>query len=123
MTGYHLSIGYLSGESIVDDRGKAWDCLRMAVGKISQSPERLTEEAVRVQSGIDRQKCREVADAMHPDAGSNAITLINHQQQVMLTASGGGEYRPIKEAVSRAFCRLAIEELHKLGIEVNLTVA
>jgi hypothetical protein len=43
--------------------------------------------------------------------------------EVMQLAGGGGQSRRVKEAVRRAFSRLVILKMHKLGIEVNFVVA
>lgn len=129
MTGYHISIGYLSGY----DKDEAWKVLKMTVLDLCHNPHHLVDEAVRF--GVDpRTACEYAAayvGASEATQGTEDSTLriIEKNEaegtppQIMQLAGGSGESRTIKEAMRRAFCRIVMREMHKLEIEININVA
>lgn len=121
MTGYHISIGYNSGAPI-----SAWEFLLESVEHISAAPEYIVREVRRETLNWTEEELRPFA-ARYKAKDDDTLTIIQPTEgangQVMQLASGGGESRLIKEAVRRAFCRLVMLEMHKMRIEVNVTVA
>ena len=129
MTGYHISIGYLSGY----DKEEAWEVLKRVVLELCNAPERIAEEAMRF--GMDGAVAREYAEAYRGASletrGTEDSTLRiiegeraeGNPPQIMQLAGGAGPSRVIKEAMRRAFCRLVMYEMHKREIEININVA
>jgi hypothetical protein len=123
MTGYHISIGYNSGGPI-----NAWELLVEAVEEVCAAPGHITAE---VKRETLEWKDEELHDYVYRYKARDDQTLTitppdpddDKDGEVMQLAGGGGEGRRIKEAVRRAFSRLVILKMHKLGIEVNLVVA
>jgi hypothetical protein len=121
VTGYHISIGYNS-----NGRQDAWALLMETVEEVCAAPGHIIAEVKRetlewkdaeLQEYVERYKARDdsTLTITPPDGDKDG--------EVMQLAGGGGESRRIKEAVRRAFCRLVVLRMHKLGIEVDLTVA
>lgn len=127
MTGYHISIGYLSGY----DKDEAWEVLKKVVLDLCHNPHHLVDEAVAF--GMNPASAAEYAaayvNASEETRGTEDSTLRiieakdGDPPQIMQLAGGGGESRTIKEAMRRAFCRLVMREMHKLEIEINVNVA
>lgn len=128
MTGYHLSIGYLSG----GDKAQAWDTLKTVVLNLCHDPVRIANEAVRL--GMNRTTAHECARAFASASlefqGTEDSTLriiegdrAEGNPQIMMLAGGSGQSRTIKEAIRRAFCRLVMTEMHRRDIEININVA
>jgi hypothetical protein len=129
MTGYHISIGYLSGY----DKDEAWQVLKKVTLDLCNHSVRIATEAILF--GMDPFKAEEYARAYEgaslEQRGTEDSTLriIEADEkegtppQIMQLASGTGESRLLKEAMRRAFCPLVMEEMHKLGIEINVNVA
>lgn len=124
MTGYHISIGYQSGSSSRHDRDSAWRELLATVAKLREQPQRITQEAKRLDSGLLLPDLLECAETHRAASEGCAVQIVERGDgdEVMLLASGGEPGRACKESVRRAFCRLVIEEMHSKGIEINLTV-
>lgn len=130
MTGYHISVGYQSGGP---DKDEAWEILKRVVLDLCNAPALIADEAITF--GMDRATAIEYADAYvgasEATRGTEDSTLriieANAAEetpaQIMQLAGGAGPSRPIKEAMRRAFCRLVMTEMHKLGIEININVA
>lgn len=121
MTGYHISIGYNS-----EPAPNAWELLVEAVDETCASPNHIINEVRRetlewsadeLLEFVERYKARDdqTLTIMPPDG--------DRRGEVMQLAGGGGQSRLVKEAVRRAFARLVILKMHKLGIEVNFVVA
>lgn len=129
MTGYHISIGYLSGY----DKEEAWEVLKRVVLELCNAPARIAEEAMRF--GMNGAVAREYAEAYRgaslESRGTEDSTLRiieanpveETKPEIMQLASGGGPSRIYKEQMRRAFCRLVMDEMHKLEIEININVA
>lgn len=127
MTGYHISIGYLSDY----DKDEAWSVLKMVVLDLCHNPHHLVDEAVRLGMlpQIASMYAAAYTGASRENAGTGDSTLRiiegseDSPPQIMMLASGTGESRLIKEAMRRAFCRVLMREMHKLEIEINVNVA
>lgn len=130
MTGYHISVGYQSGGP---DKDEAWEILKRVVLDLCHAPARIADEAISY--GMDRASAIEYANAYVGASeawrGTEDSTLRiieanaaeDTPPQIMQLAGGAGPSRTIKEAMRRAFCRLVMAEMHKLGIEININVA
>lgn len=128
MTGYHISIGYLSGA----DKDEAWIALKRVVLELCHNIARIADEAACF--GMSTKVANEYAlayqDATEEQHGTKDSTLRiierkgeNDPPQVMQLAGGSGESRDIKEEMRRAFCRLVMHDMHQLGLEININVA
>lgn len=131
MTSYTLSIGYLSGYSTDLDRDAAWLALLESVNARRSDPQAIIREAKRFDAP---DKCRngcctiaEAAAAYDPSNNDLTVVVIDERgpdgednRRVVQYASGD---RDLKEHVRRAFCRLIIQDMHRRGIEVDLSVA
>lgn len=143
MTGYYLELGYnaaLGGEQQI----KAWDTLVAVFTNVIGDPERVVREVQRVEAGAASEEAiRECAVwYTHPERTPDVdCTFRIHDKEDFIApmtdnlepapfkpyiaqlASGGGPGRATKMAVRRAICRLVIEDMHRLKIEVNLRVS
>jgi|ERR1043165_2461901 hypothetical protein len=131
MTGYHISIGYLSGGPY--DKEDAWEILKQVALDLCNAPARIADEAISF--GMNRDIATEYAaayvGASIATRGTEDSTLriieANEKEgtapQIMQLAGGADPSRSIKEAIRRAFCRLVMYEMHKREIEININVA
>lgn len=130
MTGYHITIGYLSAA----DKDEAWRVLKGVVASLCADPTRIAAEAGCF--GMSPAVASEYAEAYRSFSSKNGrtedstlvilerdATTPESEPQVMQLASGGGFERGAKEATRRAFCRLVMNEMHKLEYEININVA
>lgn len=121
MTGYHLQVGYQSGNSKAD----AWEALKAIVADLRTRPNELAVECARYDD-FSKADLMEYAELYQGDRDAT-ISIIeadgDREAEVMQLASGMGASRDIKEALRRAFCRLVICRMHERGMEVNLVVA
>lgn len=130
MTGYHITLGYQSGISRrVGDQGTDWEHLKAAAEMLCQHQDQIAAEVRKERVLVSAEVLDEYVSRYRLSGDEEDLTLNfvepsgDEKGEVWQAASGGGESRAIKEAVRRAFCRLLILEMHRLGIEVNLTVA
>lgn len=114
MTGYHISIGYNSGYA----SGGTDETLEIA---LFDEARKLAEKTAMIANRAG-QTVDEVQAYFDP-AGCGLNINKHDSHQVMLMASGGGQWRSVKERIARAYCQLLIESMHQRGIEVNLVVA
>jgi hypothetical protein len=129
-TSYYLSVGYLSGYSFQGGPDAAWEVLKWIVERLRHEPSKLVAEARRL--GAPERCARGCCDlrelAERYGAGEDlTLTVVERVDEddapvryIRQVASGD---RMLKEHVRRAFCRLVIEEAHREGIEVDLTVS
>ena len=130
MTGYHISIGYMSG---CPDKEEAWETLKAVVLDLCNAPALIADEAISF--GMDRATALEYAGAYVGASIANrgtedsTLRIIEADAkegtppQIMQLAGGIDPSRSIKEAIRRAFCRLIMREMHKREIEININVA
>jgi hypothetical protein len=127
MTGYYIEAGYCSGAS----REEAWAKIKEITNYLCEHPSLIVEEALKFGApksadgdGIEyyAQKYKERTDlTIRIKEGIDEFTKEERNQVVQL-ASGGGRGRVMKEHMRRAFCRLVMYEMHKLELEVNISV-
>jgi len=124
-TTYIIQIGYLSGASTQISHDEAWKILKEYTARLSRQPQIIHDEAVKF-GAPETCPCGCGATLMehceiYGEDHNPGIPLIidDQRQQIVQLASGS---RTMKEHVRRAFCRLLIYEMHRHGIEVNLTV-
>jgi len=110
MTGWHLKIGY--SHDYNQDNGVE---LVAAVALIVGDKTHLAGMADVPQGFVEE----------YLDPGGCAVTFpeSNGLPQVMLLASGGGEFREMKEAVARTIALMAMEAMHSKGINLTVVVA
>lgn len=127
MTGYHITVAYLSGY----DRGEAWQVLKRTTLELCHNWQRIAQEAQRhgMAGNVAAEYAMAYKDAGDATRGTEDSTLMiigakdDEPPQIMQLADGEGSSRTIKEAMRRAFCRLVMEDMHRLGIEININVA
>lgn len=131
MTGYKITVGYNSRFSKEEVAIKL-----LEIGQhIANNTETLAQEAVKF-GFIGTSIAMEYAlpFQMQEDLTIQFITephnYIDEEDQtagnfysyIWMLASGGGESRKYKEEVRRAYCRLILVEMHKLGMEININI-
>lgn len=126
MTGYTLTIGYMGGYSCKLSNEEAWQCLVKSTQELREQPQRLIEEARRLNAP---ETCDQGCCTLEGVAGTYSASftggnplVINHEKGYVAQYASGSD-RAIKEHMRRAFCRIVIEEMHRVGIEVCLSVA
>jgi len=123
MTGYHITLGYMSNRNDGANREVWQEVVRLALN-ICDSPELIASEAVAL--GMSPATAREYAQA-YKERFDSTIRFKeadgDSPAQIMQLAGGAGPSRSIKEAMRRAFCRLLMHECHKREIEINVNVA
>lgn len=140
MTGYYLELGYNSSLG-TPQLGLAFSTLVGVFMNLVNDPDRVTREVLRLEPGADAVLVLQVAGWYgHPDRPKedltfkvvergdthpeiNALEAAEFKPYIQQYASGGGAQRGASESVRRAFCRLVIEDMHRLKIEVNLRVS
>ena len=125
MTGYHVTLGYVSGYGFRDHPEDAWKEVLLLALAICSDPERLAQEAMKF--GMPGKIAREYAQS-YLERSDSTIRFKEAQDeetpaQIMQLASGGGVEREHKEAMRRAFCRLLLNDCHQQRIEININVA
>lgn len=121
MTGYHLSIGYMSGATCSLNRFEAFDELCAEVEKVRDNP-------MVIRQAFNRQN--EVPfNSLHMDILQNyrqdgpALRIDRENSEVYLTCSGMGVYRTAKEESAFHACLYLICKMANLGIPVNMVIA
>lgn len=129
MTGYYIELGYQSGYSADFDLDEAWKEMKTVCGEICSRPERIADEAVRLGAPVedDGAEIYTYAQSYH-NCSDLTIKIVEKEKDgekrryIQQFASGGNPCRMMKEHLRRAFCRLMMEEMHKRGIEINISV-
>lgn len=123
------SIGYLSGY----DKDEAWKVLKLTTLELCHDPARVVDEAVRF--GMNPMTACEYASAYVgasdelQGTADSTLRIIEGERaegnppQIMMLAGGAGESRTIKEQIRRAFCRVLMDAMHGLELEININVA
>lgn len=132
MTGYYLELGYNSALGAPQTKN-AWTTLKAVFQNVISNPDRVLAEVLRLEPAAGPQSIREMAEwytaAERDDLTFKVVEKTDpdeHEapvQHIYQYASGGGPDRYTKESVRRAVCRLVIEDMHRLKIEVNLRVS
>jgi len=125
MTGYHISLGYMSSCS---SNGN-WQFLKDLANNITRK-ELLDEYLKYDDITTCEDGCCHIDDFIEKffTRDDNTISFIedvdeDEQPQIMLLASGGGLSREMKEGTRRAFCRLLMMKAHKARVEITINVA
>lgn len=131
MTGYHISIGYLSGGAY--DKDEAWEILKTVVLDLCHAPARIADEAVSfgmlLAQALEYAEPYTSASVENRGTEDSTLRIIEKNEaegthaQIMQLAGGADPSRSLKEAMRRAFCRLVMQEMHKREIEININVA
>ena len=131
MTGYHISIGYLSGGDY--DKDEAFEVLKSVVLDLCRAPARIAGEAMNygMPEALAHEYAQPYTTASLENRGTEDSTLRiiekNEAEEtvahIMQLAGGADPSRSLKEAMRRAFCRLVMYEMHKREIEININVA
>lgn len=127
-TGYSITIGY-NANGISDD--KAWEILKENAEKIAKDCEGLGVLAFFIAlntiraNGIDEEEFQECLNdvaktyTLKPEEGG-PLSFIEDQKCVFQMMSGDTTH---KRWVRRAFVALIMDDMHRLDIEINLSVA
>ena len=126
MRGYHIRIGYNGGGGAEKEESR-WQSLIRAARNVADRPQRIVDEARRLGAPEQcDQGCCELATfadnyASDFSTPGHPVSIIDQEddRQIMQLASTGDE---LKYCVRRAYVRLVIEEMHRLNIEVSLSV-
>ena len=124
MRGYHIRIGYNGGGDAEEEESR-WQSLIQVARSVADNPQRIVTEARRLGAP---ERCAEGCCELSTFADNYAnealspVSIIDQDgnRQVMQLASTGDE---LKYCVRWAYVRLVIEEMHRLNIEVSLSVA
>lgn len=123
-TEYTISLGYLSGQSTSLSYEDAWKALVAYVEQLRHQPERIVQEARRLNAPETcEQGCctlQRMAEAYQLTEEECGPLVINQEDQHISQLTYGD--RMLKEHIRRAFSRLILEEMHRQGIEVCLNV-
>lgn len=111
MTGWHFRIGYLSGDSYNGTKDEAWVHLKDAAEDLVCNISKVIPGAGEFQTGQSGTYLR------------SALTVIESEREVMITASGDGRWKPWKERIARAFARALDQRMHDADIDICLEVA
>lgn len=127
MRGYHIRIGYNGGGNSAEEEFR-WQSLVQSARTVADHPQRIIDEARRIGAPEQcDQGCCELATFADNYANDfstpgHPVSIIEREddRQIMQMASAGDE---LKYCVRRAYVRLVIEEMHRLNIEVSLSVS
>jgi hypothetical protein len=123
MTSYRIRVGYNSNH----DNADVGDEMLGVLDALQCSPSLIVDEVIRLEPSMDRRLLEEYA-ASYRKPVEDMTVFIEHEADcdnlpvIVQFASGGGEGRPVKEALRRAVCRIVMEHCHRSGMEVNVTV-
>lgn len=127
MRGYHISIGYNGGGTSQEEEVR-WRSLVAMARRVADYPELIVEEARRLGTPETcASGCCHLATyadnyrlPFGVDGHPVSVIESSDNRQIMQLASG---YDDLKFGVRRAFVRLLLAEMHRIGVEVNLRVA
>jgi hypothetical protein len=123
MTGWHIRIGYISGDSCDYNQEQAWEILKAEVARLREDTAAIVAELHRLKPLLFRRDTQqmlwELAAAYKAEDGDATLTILEDSREILQMASGD---RELKEHVRRAFCRLVLDVMHKYGIDINLSV-
>ncbi len=117
MIGWHITKGYETGYTPRGDSDwKRIQEFAVAVASIKE----LIDEAINFAPDSLHSKIGEVAATYKSDVGN---PLHIGADEIMILASGGGEYRAAKEHVARAFVRILMRAVHERGFDISVSVS
>jgi hypothetical protein len=120
MTGWHITIGYISGDSCEYNRDQAWELLKAEVARLREDGKAILGEYIRTCPEMISAEVEELIACYKAAHGDKTITVLEDKREIMQLASGA---RSTKEQVRRAFCRLVLDAMHRHNIDINLIVA
>jgi hypothetical protein len=142
VTGYYLELGYNAALGLPQQE-HAWNTLLAIFNNIIAAPDRIVAEVTRLEPLANPTTIREIAEwYTHPDRKDtedctyrihdkpdfvapldSKLDPVPFKPFIAQNASSGNGNRGAKESVRRAVCRLVIEDMHRLKLEVNLRVS
>lgn len=117
MTGYHLSIGYISGYTGWMRKDEAFKALIGLVVGIRENP--LLIKPTDASQGPWTELHERVSDNYRVDGPAMRVL----EDSILLCCSGGQPYRKAKEETAMHACIYLVRRMAKLGIPLSLTVA
>ncbi len=123
-TGWHIRVGYISGDSCKYDQEQAWQLLKDEVANLREDYKAIVMELYRLfPRTFDEPGWKAIEEIARNYAAANTnacfITVFEPDKQVMLLSTAD---RELKEHVQRAFVRLVFDAMHKHGIDICLSV-
>ncbi len=120
MTGYHLTIGYISGYVGTTSKEEAFQQLALMVEVVRGNPwiVRPVNSACKVPWSDAH---AEAAEQNYPIDGP-ALRVRREDMEILMCCSGGGPYRRVKEECAFHTCMYLICAMANLGIPVNMVV-
>lgn len=118
VTTYRIEPGYNSAHT----NDEVWAALKQVVANIQQQPALIEVEVLRLEPGANKALIEEIAKCYKQPVEDLTIKVLDDDEAVMQSASGGGAYRDAKESCRRAFCRLVLQAMHQRKMEVNIIV-
>jgi len=120
-TAHVIQVGYNSAHHKKD----VWKELKEYVGYLCSSNFKIADEAKKYTSKISHDQLDEFGKSYKE---CKDLTIRIHDNEdvdecyIRQMSSGGGVDREIKEQLRRAFCRLVLERMHSLNMEINISV-
>ena len=118
VTTYRIEPGYNSAQS----RDEVWETLKQVVANIQRQPALIEVEVRRLETRTNKALIEEYAACYKPPVEDLTIQVLDDEEAVIQSASGGGPSRDAKESCRRAFCRLVLQAMHERKMEVNIIV-
>lgn len=123
---YAISVGY--NPSIPKE--DVWSKMVEVVNELRINSQKIVDEVLRLEPDADKEMTKSVSEMYSPltdDEDLNIKVIVSdgkgRHSYIMQSASGGGQWRLVKESCRRAFCRLVLEEMHKNKMEINIDVS
>jgi len=124
VTGYYIRLGYNSGYSSEYSKEQYEEQLLTSINELCIHTHRVVSEVLRLEPTWDSSLLEQYTKS-YGEKKDLTLTIARDEEGELVInqcASGGEVARKIKESLRRAFCRLIMEEMHKKGIEVSVTV-
>lgn len=120
MTSYTITPGYSSGAT----QAQLDAAFRATFDSLKNATVQIVTEAQRVSTRLTRSDLLSCAEKMSEGKDLSLRLRLDEdgRPMVLMYASGGGSFRRAKEETRRAFCRLFMEAMHRLDMEVNIHV-
>jgi hypothetical protein len=128
MTGYTITIGYLSGAVTQHDADIAWEYVHDRALDICAHPEWIVDEA-RAFDAPDIMRDEALVDYARAFQNRTDLTITFHpavddeRPYIHMYASGGMPSRALKEYTRQAFIRLLLRAAHREGIDLSIRVS
>lgn len=133
MTGWHITLGYASSYGEARTREGAEQLLETLAYEVADHILDILDEVKRTNvSREDEDGVQLFTYArkyqIRDDSFITISTVTNAvgdvvETSIVLLASGGGISRTMKEHLHRAYCRLLMMEMHRHGLDIQISVA